>query len=165
MHQRNEFGHTFDLGPNWIHGTFRNPILDIATEVNATTLSPSEDVARSVYDELGNLMDQKTAVKLSELTWGIIADAFSYCNDHRDTVPPEKSLMDFFRSEVQAKGIDDQTSKLVLQMAQIWGDFVGEPIEKQSLKFFWLEECIEGGIPSDLLDTRSTAYTLQKIYS
>lgn len=26
----------------------------------------------------------------------------------------------------------------------MWGDFVGEPIEKQSLRFFWLEECIEG---------------------
>ena len=104
-------------------------------------------------------------MKLSALTWGIIADAFSYCSDHKASIPPEKSLMDFFKSEVQAKGLDDQTSKLVLQMAQIWGDFVGEPIEKQSLKFFWLEECIEGGIQSDLLSTRSNAYMLQRIYS
>ena len=53
--------------------------------------------------------------------------------------------MDFFKSEVLARGLDDFSSKVVLQMAHVWGDFVGEPIEKQSLKFFWLEECIEGG--------------------
>ena len=73
--------------------------------------------------------------------------------------------MDFFKSEVQAKGLDDQTSRLVLQMAQMWGDFVGEPIEKQSLKFFWLEECIEGGIQSDLPHSLSNAYMFQKTYS
>ena len=110
-------------------------------------------------------MDQKTAMKVSELTWGIIAYAFSYCNVHRASIPPEKSLMDFFKSEVQAKGLDDQTTKLVLQMAQMWGDFVGEPIEKQSLKFFWLEECIEGGIQSSLPNSLSNAYMFQKIYS
>ena len=110
-------------------------------------------------------MDPKTAMKISDLTWGIIGDAFSYSSDHKASIPSEKSLMDFFKSKVQAKGLDDQTSKLVLQMAQIWGDFVGEPIEKQSLKFFWLEECIEGGIHFDLLNTRSNAYMLQKIYS
>ena len=104
-------------------------------------------------------------MKISDLTWGIIGNAFTYSNDHKASIPSEKSLMDFFKSEVQAKDLDDQTAKLVLQMAQIWGDFVGEPIEKQSLKFFWLEECIEGGIQSDPLNTRSKAYMLQKIYS
>ena len=53
--------------------------------------------------------------------------------------------MDYFRSEVKGKKLDDASSKLVFQMARMWGDFVGEPIEKQSLRFFWLEECIEGG--------------------
>ena len=53
--------------------------------------------------------------------------------------------MDFFRSEAKGKGLDDASSKLIFQMARMWGDFVGEPIEKQSLRFFWLEECIEGG--------------------
>jgi predicted NAD/FAD-dependent oxidoreductase len=26
----------------------------------------------------------------------------------------------------------------------MWGAFVGSPIQRQSLKFFWLEECIDG---------------------
>ncbi|KAK5150390.1 hypothetical protein LTR16_012680, partial [Cryomyces antarcticus] len=29
-------------------------------------------------------------------------------------------------------------------MAEMWGAFVGTSIQRQSLKFFWLEECIEG---------------------
>jgi len=33
----------------------------------------------------------------------------------------------------------------------MWGDFVGEPIEKQSMKYFWLEECIEGGKPATFI--------------
>lgn len=53
--------------------------------------------------------------------------------------------MDFFKSKVREKQLDEKSSKYVLQMARMWGDFVGEPIEKQSLKYFWLEECIEGG--------------------
>ena len=53
--------------------------------------------------------------------------------------------MDFFKGEVKRRQLDDASSQLILQMARMWGDFVGEPIEKQSLRFFWLEECIEGG--------------------
>lgn len=29
-------------------------------------------------------------------------------------------------------------------MAEMWGSFIGSPITSQSLKFFWLEECIDG---------------------
>jgi hypothetical protein len=35
--------------------------------------------------------------------------------------------------------------KIVMQVSEMWGAFVGSPISRQSLKFFWLEECIEGG--------------------
>ena len=145
LYQSNLTGHTIDLGPNWIHGTVRNPILELANELKQTTLSPPEDAARSVYDELGDMVKAETAIKHSELVWGIIADAFRYSNEHHNSIPPEKSLLDFFESKVKDKGLDEASSKLVFQMAHIWGDFVGEPIEKQSLRFFWLEECIEGG--------------------
>lgn len=30
-------------------------------------------------------------------------------------------------------------------LCRLWGGFVGSPIQKQSLKFFFLEECINGG--------------------
>ena len=81
----------------------------------------------------------------SNIVWSIISDAFKYSNDFSGTIPPEESLLDFFKTKIKEQGLDARSSKFVLQMARMWGDFVGEPIEKQSLKFFWLEECIEGG--------------------
>lgn len=90
-------------------------------------------------------MDERTATEHSELVWGIIGEGFKYSNQHTASIPPERSLMDYFESIVKEKGLSDASSKLVLQMARMWGDFVGEPIEKQSMKYFWLEECIEGG--------------------
>lgn len=90
-------------------------------------------------------MEEGTAKKHSELVWEIISEAFKYSNQNSASIPPEKSLVDFFRSAIREKALDEPSSDLVLQMAQLWGAFVGEPIEKQSLKFFWLEECIEGG--------------------
>lgn len=108
-------------------------------------MSLPDEPSPSVYDENGDMLEIQTASKLSELVWGIIADAFKYSKEHHNSIPPEKSLLDFFKSEVNQKGLDERSSELVFQMAHMWGDFVGEPIEKQSLRFFWLEECIEGG--------------------
>lgn len=54
--------------------------------------------------------------------------------------------MDYFHSSIKEKDLDSDSSTLVLQMARIWGDFIGDPIEKQSLKYLWLEECIDGGL-------------------
>ena len=90
-------------------------------------------------------MDERKATEYSELVWGIIADAFKHSNEDSAHIPPEKSLMDYFKEMVKEKGVSGDEQKILLQMAQMWGAFVGDPIEKQSLKFFWLEECIEGG--------------------
>jgi len=34
---------------------------------------------------------------------------------------------------------------LVLSMSEMWGAYVGDRVERQSLKFFFLEDCIESG--------------------
>lgn len=45
-------------------------------------------------------------------------------------------------SESELSG-EDRT--LILQMADMWGGFIGDPWDKQSLRYFWLEECLDGG--------------------
>ena len=90
-------------------------------------------------------MDEKKATEYSEVVWGIVADAFKYSNQDSAAIPPTKSLMDFFREKVKERDIGEVEQEILLQMAQMWGAFVGDPINKQSLRFFWLEECIEGG--------------------
>ena len=54
--------------------------------------------------------------------------------------------MDYFRTSLEEKRVSEDSSALVLQMARRWGDYIGDPIETQSLKYLWLEECIEGGL-------------------
>ena len=129
-------------GPNWIHGANNNPILDLAQETN-TAVFPPEEENSAVYDESGQLLSDERGSQITELVWGIIGEAFSHSNEHSVSIPPNMSLMDFVKIRARELKLDESTSRLVLQMAETWGDYVGEPIEKQSLKYCWLEECLD----------------------
>ena len=111
-----------------------------------TTLCSAED-STWVYDEQGDLIDKGKADELFELVWSIISDAFQKSNESCSTIPSSTSLKDYFIEKVSPN--DDLTEgdkKLVYQLAETWGTFIGDPLEKQSLKYFWLEECLDGGI-------------------
>ena len=140
-------------GPNWIHGTENNPILDLAKETNTACFSPPIDIPTSVYSEDGYFVDRDTAATQTALVWETITEAYKESDDNSATIPPEMSLLDFFKRRVEEQNIGEAAAKQILQIARVWGDVVGEPIEMQSLKFFWLEECIEGG------DLNSLAYS------
>ncbi|KAH6652885.1 flavin-containing amine oxidoreductase [Truncatella angustata] len=140
-------GHFVDCGPNWIHGTEDNPILDIATEEKVPYSRWDEN--SYIYDEDGKLLPQTVGDNCSTMMWEIIQDAFAHSNAHSSTISPEVSLWDFFQQEVvkripETKPDFESKRRYILQMAEMWGAFVGSPVHTQSLKFFWLEECIEG---------------------
>ncbi|KAK3358914.1 hypothetical protein B0T25DRAFT_448872 [Lasiosphaeria hispida] len=140
-------GHLIDTGPNWIHGTEDNPIMDLATETKTTV--GSWDTESYVFDEAGELLSTSNGTSYSTTVWNIIKDAFEYSNKYCSEIDPAKTLQDFFREQVPVRILeteDDYMKKrhTVLQLSELWGAFVGSPIEKQSLKFFWLEECIDG---------------------
>ena len=107
---------------------------------------PPEFETSLVYDENGHQLNQKRASEISELVWGFIGEAFKYSNENSAVIPPNMSLMDFVKMRAEEEKLDENTSKLVLQMAQVWGDYVGEPIERQSLKYCWLEECLDESV-------------------
>lgn len=140
-------GHLVDGGPNWIHGTENNPIMDLARETN--TMTGAWDTASYAFDEDGQLLSTDEGERYSTLMWEIIGDAFKFSNSHSAEIDTSESLLDFFKTEVK-KRIPDSTADfekqryILLQMAELWGAFIGSPISRQSLKFFWLEECIEG---------------------
>ncbi|RMZ70675.1 amine oxidase [Pyrenophora seminiperda CCB06] len=143
-------------GPNWIHGTDDNPILDLAKETK--TVLMNWDGRQSVFDSLGNPMPDEEAAKNTEHVWSIIEQAMKFSNEHSASIPADKSLYNFFEEQVgkmfpaddgkEEEEEDAETQKkkqqTILQMAEMWGAFVGSPIQTQSLKFFWLEECIDG---------------------
>ncbi|KAL2353615.1 hypothetical protein BJ546DRAFT_1093769 [Cryomyces antarcticus] len=147
--QSSHLGHSVDLGPNWIHGTDHNPILDIAKETGTVLHSWGE--RQAVVDQSGKTLSAEEASELSERLWGIIADAFKHSNENFAAIPASESLMDFIERKLEEDPPGDWDSKErerkhqnIRQMAEMWGAFVGTSIQRQSLKFFWLEECIEG---------------------
>ena len=89
-------------------------------------------------------MQQSRSDEFSGLMWGIISDAFKYSNE-TSAISPNRSLKDFFAEEVSNKEMSKEDKKVLLQMAEIWGGFIGDHVEHQSLKYFFLEECIDGG--------------------
>ncbi|KYK60556.1 hypothetical protein DCS_01693 [Drechmeria coniospora] len=145
--QRLKNGHLVDGGPNWIHGTTDNPILDLARETN--TPVGSWDARACIFDESGNLFQPDEGEKLAGVMWGIILDAFKHSNTLSADIRPDETLSDFFQKRVVDVIPDTEPDflrrrKIILQMSELWGAFVGSPVSRQSLKYFWLEECIEG---------------------
>jgi hypothetical protein len=123
--------------------------LDLAKQTN--TLTMNWDGRQSVFDHSGNLMSEKEAVENEEVVWGIIEKAMKYSNAESATIPADKSLYSFFQDEIEKLyPMDNGDAKAkrkrdtILQISEMWGAFVGSPIQTQSLKFFWLEECIDG---------------------
>ena len=141
-------GHVVDAGPNWIHGTTNNPILDLAKETG--TAFSTGDIGMSMLDEAGRLLPRAQAEAYSTTMWAIVEAAFHHSNDHCATIDPRESLWDFFQKEVVKRIPDSKPGfqrdrDVVFKIVESWGAFVGSHVFKQSLKYFWLEECIEGG--------------------
>lgn len=116
------------------------------------TITNTWDGRQSIFDRLGHRLSEKDSAHYTELVWKVIEEAMEYSNAHTATIPASKSLMDFFEEKAEEMFPDlyntDEKTKMkrdkLLSMAEMWGAFVGSPIQRQSLKFFWLEECIDG---------------------
>jgi hypothetical protein len=109
-----------------------------------TALAAVEDSA-CIFGQNGEVISNEKATELLDLVWEVIREAFKYSNEDCAIISPERSLKDFFLDQVCEKGLSEEDQTLVLQMAEMWGAFIGDPLERQSLKYFWLEECLDGG--------------------
>ncbi|KAI9042990.1 flavin monoamine oxidase family protein [Aspergillus affinis] len=116
VHQTDLLGHPVDMGPNWIHGTSTNLIIALAKETGAV-LCGMEDTP-FIFGRSGQEVDPE------KVAWAL------------DT--------DFFADQVQNMGLCDTDSTLVMDMAAMWGGFIGDSWERQSMKYMWLEECLGG---------------------
>ncbi|PHH81062.1 hypothetical protein CDD80_3344 [Ophiocordyceps camponoti-rufipedis] len=151
-------GHVVDMGPNWIHGTENNPIYDLALETK--TAVAHLDSPANVLDTSGKRLS--SGERYTDVMWGIIGEAFDESNKNSAVIDVGKSLLDFIHEKLAVHpGLDSGDRRIVLQLAESWGDFIGSPVSRQSLKFFWLEECLDGknlfcaGTYSKILDAIS----------
>ncbi|KAL4969640.1 flavin monoamine oxidase family protein [Aspergillus stella-maris] len=142
VHQCKAGEHLLDMGPNWIHGAGANPILDIANKTG-TTYAEFEG-GQAVFGTDGKVVDQAVVERVSDVLWVTIEEAFKFSNAQMEEIPAEKSLLDFIREKLVDSSLNEQEQKMVLDSARLWGAYVGDPIERQSLKFFSLEESIDG---------------------
>ena len=80
--------------------------------------------------------------------WDILETSIQRSSEESNSIDPGLSLYDEFvnitQRDVESGDISDYERHLVLEMAQMWGAYVGDGPDKQSMKFFFLEDCIGG---------------------
>lgn len=82
--------------------------------------------------------------QVQDFVWETISEAYKYSNRYGESIPAEHSLLDFFREKVQQTEFSAEMKDLCLEACKVWGSYVGDQIDRQSLKFFRLEECVDG---------------------
>ena len=125
-------------GANWIHGVGKNPIMSIAQATETVALDPEGKMI--ILSTEGDLIDEKIASKIREFAWESVAEAFKHSNQQKETISAKTSLLSFLQKKVKSTDFSDAEKELCLELLQFEGASIGESIERQSLKFFSLEE-------------------------
>lgn len=77
----------------------------------------------------------------------MIDEAYEYSRRHGASIPADRSLFDFVRERVVKQGFSStEEEDECLEFSRVWGSYVGDAVERQSLRFFWLEECLDESI-------------------
>jgi len=134
---------TLHRGPNWIHTSGDNPLLDLAKETNTPLHVWNEKIR--VFNRNGDSIPENQAKELSDLRWELIEEAFPYSLKNKHEIPVNDSLYDFLKRRILEEGLSSEDSQLLLDMSHMWGCYTGDSIVKQSLKFAFLEDCCGGG--------------------
>ena len=130
-----------------------NPIVEMAKQTGTPLHHWKESTL--LVDEEGNLVASLEANKALNRVWEILEAAIEHSTNNSPKIDYSASLYSFFRDwceqAVRSGDMSEQEAKLVLGMSQMWGAYVGDHVELQSLKYFFLEDCIAGGRHMDWL--------------
>ena len=103
-----------------------------------------------IVDGHGQLVPSNLANRALDAVWQILEKAMDYSKSSAHVIDSSSSLYDFFAQQcslrVHEGDMTNKEAELVLSMSQMWGAYVGEKVERQSLKFFFMEDCIEGSM-------------------
>ena len=124
-----------------------NPIIELAKETGTPLHRWKESTV--IVDSEGHSVSSRDANNALKQVWNILEEAMDHSTKDSASIHSSESLYDFFKSwcdkECRRGRMSGQEAKLILGMSQMWGAYVGDRVERQSLKFFYLEDCIEGG--------------------
>ncbi|KAI1421581.1 putative flavin-containing amine oxidase [Xylaria sp. FL1777] len=146
LQQTAELGALVDLGASWIHGTEGNPLVALAEKAGSTTTACG--AVYSICTSNGSWLPRDTARAYYQEVWEILDLAIEKSQKEHSTLSDDVRMMDFFRQEVSrrysgAKNIENHEI-LLRQIAEMWGAFMGNDCERQSLKNLWLDSGLEG---------------------
>ena len=148
IHQSSRFGPLIDLGASWIHGTQHNPIVHLAEKAGSTIVACG--AVHSICDSNGVWISSDTARHYYEEVWEILEMAMDKSQKETASLPDSAKMMDFFRQEVERRQSQAKQpevyEKLMVQIVEMWGAFMGSECETQGLKNLWLDAGLEGGI-------------------
>jgi hypothetical protein len=113
-------------------------------QATGTVMYDPEGGEHVTFSQGGQPIHDDVNSRIQEFVWTTISEAFEYSNLHGESIPAEKSLLDFFRERVQRTDFSDEEKGLCLDACKLWGTYVGDQVDRQSLKFFRLEECVDG---------------------
>jgi hypothetical protein len=135
------------------NSTGNNPIIGLAKETGTPLHLWTESTI--IVDSKGQLLDPDRANHALKTVWDILGKAMEYSQSNSQQIDPSASLYSFFVEACEAMSAEgdlkSEDMDVVLRMAEMWGAYVGTRVERQSLKFFFLEDCIGGGCPPHLL--------------
>ena len=130
-----------------------NPIIELAKQTGTSLHRWKESTL--LVDGEGHLVAPFEANKALKQVWEILEAAIQHSTNRNAEIHSSASLYSFFESwcgqAFQAGEMSEYEVKLVLGMSQMWGAYVGDRVELQSLKYFYLEDCIAGGRHMDWL--------------
>ncbi|KAL8830714.1 MAG: hypothetical protein Q9191_001276 [Dirinaria sp. TL-2023a] len=131
-----------DIGANWVHSTGGNPIVKLAEETDTPIHRWKESTL--LIDGEGYQVARVEANKALSQVWEILERAIEHSTNCSENLPSSASLYNFFESwcnrALQCGEMTEREVELVLGMSHMWGAYVGDRVELQSLKFFWLED-------------------------
>ncbi|KID83272.1 Amine oxidase [Metarhizium guizhouense ARSEF 977] len=135
-------GHAVDMGANWIHGTRNNPIALLASMTDADLVPDEPDAI--FFDSVGERIPANKADQCAE----VIADAFDKAIEHSknlsSSIDPQRNVLDYVLEIVRRSPLDAESKIISEQMIHMYNSEIGDCIESQSLKYFHLEDGMDG---------------------
>jgi NAD(P)-binding Rossmann-like domain len=144
-------------GPNWIHGTFLNPLMPLA-KLTETQLAYTDESRAKVYTSSGEQLPEKLSQLLFERIWQYSAEGVAYST--RDpTIAPELSFYDFCLNCLAADETLDLPAKVIAaEMVALLNDFTATDARNQSLRHYQVEACLPVLPSSSLLTSGRTSF-------
>ncbi|KAH8645546.1 amine oxidase [Tricladium varicosporioides] len=142
--QSNEFGYPLDMGPNWINTTTggEQAIMKLAQKTNTPLHLYSDDVR--VFASNGEEVEPTRALHLQVLIWDIFKSSFEFSAKNTSEISIWTSLLEHVQSCIRKSDVSEEDRELLTQLCKMWGNYTGDPIHRQSLKYAWTESVCGG---------------------